>query len=223
MKKLLLTIIILVFVHIASGQTIKRLFLKLPNECTPEINEKEKQILLQKGEYVIPGGDSIETVEYNVEETTKDFLRVEQSFTTGQRAFLAIELRIFKKSNGDTILIYSRYGGVPAFFNQQALLTFNIKNGKLIDNKENLLPDTVDLMNFIKKGTPDSIITQIRQAACTSYCLDTSYCLNTKSSKIVEYELLFGGGEDEVDKWLTTNTVEFTWNGISFSKEFIKQ
>ena len=169
MKKLILTIATLIFFYFAPAQTIKALFLKLPKECTPEINVKERQLLLQKGEYVEPGGDSEETEKYEIEEgegePDNDFLRVEQSSTTDQSGFLAIELKRFKKSNGDTILIYSRYGGVSAFFNQQALLIFNIKNGKLIDNKENLLPDTVDLMRFIKEGTPDSIITQIRQAA----------------------------------------------------------
>jgi hypothetical protein len=132
------------------GQTMTDLFLKLPNECIPEINKKERQILLQKGEYIIPGGDSIDTEKYDIEEgeSTKDFLRVESSFTTGQRAFLAIELRIFKKSNDDTILIYSRYGGAEHFFYQQELIIFNIRNGGLKENMEHLLQIPLTLWNF---------------------------------------------------------------------------
>jgi hypothetical protein len=77
-------------------------------------------------------------------------------------------------------------------------------------------------MEFLKKDTPDSVITAIRNMACTSYCLDTSYCLNTKSDDQIEYEL-FLDAEDEFTEWFIANAVEFTWNGISFSKEFIKQ
>ena len=99
-----------------SAQTAGTFFKLLPASCTPEISKKERNLLLKHGEYIIPGGDSDETVKYTVEEVSNNYLQYEYSFTTGQRAFNEYELKVFKQKNGQAMILYSNYGGLPAAY-----------------------------------------------------------------------------------------------------------
>ena len=82
-------------------QSMESIFNLLPPESTPELNSEQKKILLKNKEYIIPNGDSLETVKYSLEiDETNQYLRYEYYFTTGQKGFNSYEIRKFKKKDG---------------------------------------------------------------------------------------------------------------------------
>ena len=89
--KSIITFLAFILVPILSfSQSMASVFNLLPPDCTPELNSGERKILLKDKEYVLPGGDSIETVKYNIDiDEANQYLRYEFTYTTGQRAFIA--------------------------------------------------------------------------------------------------------------------------------------
>ncbi len=211
-----LTILMLCgFYLTANSQTMASLFLMLPSECTPELNIDERKILLQNGEYIIPGGDSLETVEYAMDTTSSiNCLFYEFYFTTGQRAFITFELRKFKKNNGKEILVFTRCGGLAASYEQQDVRVFDIQKNYLKVNSSNLLPKNIALSKFIKKETPDSIKTKLGQS------INACYELISTDSKNIEYRVF--QQTDMANDWIVCNAFEFVWNGSKFIMKGIK-
>src|SRR5687767_8380991 len=101
-----LIIIALVFESNLFGQSMAEIFRLLPEDCTPELDSKQREILLQAGTYILPGGDSLETIEYELDSSGfSDYLRYGFHYTTGQNAFLSIELRKFRRNDGGILIV----------------------------------------------------------------------------------------------------------------------
>lgn len=133
------------------SQSMTDIFRLLPADYTPGLNSKQKDTLLMKREYTLPGGDSLETIKYKIDSLGFSYyLEYNYSFTTGQRGFLQFELRKFIRKDGSILIIYSRYGGVPVDTHQQGLIAFEYKNNKLFLSKQNLLNKKVAINYFEK-------------------------------------------------------------------------
>jgi hypothetical protein len=203
----------------ASGycQSMVEIFKKLPADCTPQLSKKERTILLQKGKYILPGSDSIETVVYSIDtNTANDYLRYEYNFTTGQNGFITFELRKFKKANGKYIVVYSRIGGMLRAFDQQALTIYNLQNGKLVENKENLLPAEVPIKEFIKRNTQDSIVAYIGKYSTRTFDL------NPQVKNTICYNIFPNIPLDNYANYIAGEKIYFRWNGKRFIKKTLQ-
>ena len=212
----LTSILVVIFVLGLKCQAMTGLFRLLPAACTPELNSKEREILIEKAEYIVPGGDSNETVKYSIDTTdVKNYLRCEYSFTTGQRAFVIIEIKKFKRANGKFILMYSQYGGVPIEVEQREFIIYNIRNGKLIECREIMIPKDLGLKNLLKHGFSDSLFTEIKNNT------NSSFLLNPDKENELEFRISSPLGLNKYKKYMMGNVMLFTWNGQSFVKRII--
>jgi hypothetical protein len=212
----LTSILVVTFAFGSQCQSMTGLFRLLPVACTPELNNKEKEILIEKGEYIVPGGDSNETVKYSIDTAeVKNYLRCEYSFTTGQRAFVIIEIKKFKKTNGEFILVYSQYGGVPIEVEQREFKIYNIRNGKLIESKEIMIPKDIGLRNVLRQGYSDSLFTKIKNNT------NSSFLLNSDKENELEFRISSPLNLDEYKKYMIGNVILFNWDGRSFLKRII--
>lgn len=193
------------------------IFRFLPADCTPELDLKQRDTLLKNGEYVLPGGDSLESVKYTIDAAPSPFyLRYVYSFTTGQRGFLAFELKKLTRNDGSIIVVFSRYGGVPVDAHQKELIVFNYKNKKLIPNKENLLLKEVPIRYYLKNNTPDSIASKIKNV------MNASYSLNSEYSNSISFDLFPIVPLEELEKYILGHSMSFTWNGKSFTRKLVE-
>ena len=214
MKFLLLIISIFLTSFSSFSQSMTEIFRLLPSDCTPEIDSKQRDTLLKNGEYILPGGDSMETVKYTISTMESPFfLRYEYSFATGQRGFLAFELKKFTRKGGNILIVFSRYGGVPVDAHQQELIVFDYKNKKLIPNKENLLFEEVPIKYYLKNNTPDSIETKIKNI------MNASYSLYSENPNSISFDLFPIVPIEEFEKYILSYSMIFTWNGKSFTKK----
>jgi len=193
------------------SQSMAEIFRLLPADCTPELTSKQRDTLLKNGEYILPGGDSLETVKYTIGTSGSPFyLHYEYNFTTGQRGFISFELKKFIRQDGSVVIIFSRYGGVPVDAHQQELTVFNYKNKKLILNKEDLLVKEVPIKCFLKGNTPDSTTPKIKNI------MNSSYSLNAEDPNSISFNLLPVVPPEEFEKYILGDSMSFTWNGKYF-------
>jgi len=192
------------------------IFRLLPSYCAPELDSKQRDTLLKNGEYILPGGDSMETVKYTIDTTRSPFyLHYVYDFTTGQRGFLSFELKKITRKDGTILIIFSRYGGVPVDAHQQELIVFNYKNKKLIPNKENLLLKEVPIKYYLKDNTPDSIASKIKNV------MNASYSLNSEDPNSISFDLLPVVPLEELEKYILGDSMSLTWDGKKFVKKLI--
>lgn len=195
------------------SQSMAEIFKLLPADCTPELDSKQRDTLLENAEYTLPGGDSLETIEYTIESDLPNYLLYNYGFSTGQNGFIAFELKKFTRTDGSILIVYSRYGGTLRAYHQHDLKIFDYKNNKLILNKEKLLAQTISIKRFLRKGTPDSIAKKIE-----SYVMAT-YDLDPENQKSVSYNLFPAVLLDDLEKYLLSDSMILTWNGKSFTKK----
>ena len=179
------------------------------------MTDRQRDSLLQKLEFVIPGGDSTETVKYIID-TSKatNYLRYEYSFTTGQKGFISFELKKYTKVDGQSFLIFSRYGGLSRAYTQQDLKVFAIKNNKLVEETtQKLLPKNIPLSRFLKKETPDVVKKRIDSA------VNFRYDLMTEKQNEIEFTMFPESPIDKDKKWIIGYSYLFTWTGKVFQQK----
>ena len=203
----------------AFGQTMTSIFRQLPPECTPELTIMERYILLKNGDYIIPGGDTIETIKYSIDTLeAKDYLRYEFNFSTGQAGFIAFELKSFRTTDGRRFIIFSRCGGMNRAYDQQDIKIYELKNNILIENsKQKLLPLTINITSFLKKETPDTIKTKIEQSV--SGCYD----LKPETTNEIEFGIFPQYPLYNDDQWILGYTIVFTWTGSTFDRKIMTE
>lgn len=211
MKKQILFILLLLFSAIPlEAQTIEEIFHSLPAAYTPELTETAKDSLVQFNSYSIPGDDPREIMKVSIIEKDEDFMRLQYYFTTGQRAFINIEIRVFTNRDGEPLIVYARYGGLPKAFDQHMLTTFNYSNGSLTRTIEKLLPETIAAREFLKPEFVENFDSELQE-------ISTGYDLDPEEKNSIEYKLepqfIFGK-----DHWIHTYSIFFRWNGEIFEK-----
>jgi hypothetical protein len=215
MKKII-TLTLLILPVLLQGQSMVSIFKLLPPDCTPELNSKQKDTLLKNKEYIIPGGDSIETVKYEFEiDEANKYLKYDYYFTTGQRGFISFEVRKFKKTDGSSLILFSRYSGAPAAFDQTDIYAFKYQNNKLIRITKELLPKETSVNIFLKANTPDSIRKKVETYS------SRSYDLSPELKDSIEYKLFFEIINDEIEEYLLGDTVIYKWTGEVFKQDNI--
>lgn len=212
--KSIITFLAFILVPILSfSQSMASVFNLLPPDCTPELNSGERKILLKDKEYVLPGGDSIETVKYNIDiDEANQYLRYEFTYTTGQRAFIAYEVRKFKKTDGSSLILFSSYGGLMRAFDQSEIHAFEYRNKRLVRLKKELFQPRINVSWFLKLNTPDSIKKQVEEYTSCSY--DLSPDLKNGISCRIYFEVF----TDEFNNYLLGDAILFTWTGKSFTR-----
>ena len=131
--KHLLIILGLIFISIdtfSQSKPIDKVFLLLPDGLINNLTLKDRQTLLEKKKFY-PSDNTEESVEiYELSYTDKydDRLSLRSYFETGQTLYGITELRIFLRTNGDTVVILSSYGGTNGLAEQSNLYTFLLKN-----------------------------------------------------------------------------------------------
>lgn len=202
-----------------SDTSIAKMFLKIPfNKIWMDINVSGRDSLIKYKTYADPSGTSEESVEYTLTYINDSYLCYEMDFTTGQAGYVYYEMRKFRKKDGGYILVLSSYGGAPhAGYSQGAVKIFNVINGKLTENKGNVLPENYDLSEFRKEDTPDSVWKKSVDG------IDYRYNLSPQShDKIVfniEVDQEYNWPMNE--KYLKGYSIEYTWNGETFSNKMI--
>ena len=199
------------------SQSISAIFKLLPLTCTPELSIKERSILLNKKEYIVPGGDSLETVKYSIEvDEKKNYARYEYTFTTGQAGFLIFEIRKFIKADGELLIVFSRYGGTHYMYDQQEIAFFEMLQNKLVQLKEQFIPENIETTAFIKKNCPDSIKTKL-----VSY-VSSAYDLNPEVKNELRFRIFFEVDPGESKEWFIGDEQVFKWTGKLFKVGKIK-
>jgi|SRR5882724_7150318 len=212
-KKLLLLPLLLFLFSLLPAQDIKYFFKILPAYYTEDLNGPTKDSLLQKKNYYPASNDSEEVIVYKLEELDleKNFLRVEMSYESGQRAFIAFELRSFKATSGNSIIVYSNTSGVPHDFSQNKLVVFSYNKAKRLTKiKSPGLITKVNVKYFFKSNTPDSIIKKYENYSGVLYELGyegENITLNFGESN---------GVEENDRKWLLGDAIEFVWKDDHF-------
>ena len=211
MKRLIIFSFLFLSSCLSYEQSMESIFNLLPRESTPELNSEQKKILLKNKEYIIPNGDSLETVKYSLEiDETNQYLRYEYYFTTGQKGFNTYEIRKFKKKDGSSLIVFSSYGGAIKAFDQTELVTFEYKNKRLSKTKNNPLPGKINIDRFLKANTPDSIRKEVEIYSNRSF--DLSPELKNEIGYRVSFEII----NDEIEKYLLGDVILFPWTGKGF-------
>jgi hypothetical protein len=121
-----------------------------------------------------------------------------------------IEIRSFKTTKGENLIVVSQTGGVWPINYQQNDLSLFIYNGskKLVPYKKSLLPPA-DEMIFMKPGIPDSIKQEILNNSNVTFNFSSEKpALELNSDYLTDNAL--------IKKWLKGDFVEFTWSGDGF-------
>ncbi len=214
-KKLLLFLILLLPVKLLSAQDIKDIFKILPATYTEDLNVAAKDSLLKGKDFYPANNDSNQIVVYRLEklDSNKNFLRVEMSFESGQAGYVIIELRSFKTTKENWIIVLSKVDGTHNMFNQNTLVVFSYNKPSGL-TKTNLLGliQNVSIRNFIKPNTPTSMIKKYKSYSSVSY--ELGYLGNITLRLAEDFDLA------HLDKkWLLGTSIEFIWN----SNRFVKQ
>ncbi len=136
--------------------SIDKAFKALPPDLVYGLGESALDSLIQFGQYIDPEGDEFETVVYSYASEDNRIVNSTFSFETGQRGFNKIQIKTFKHTNGDLVIIYSRYGGTPASFEPHELKRYNYRGGKLEETELGELPESINFDDFYKEETPDA-------------------------------------------------------------------
>ena len=132
------------FISNAQSKLIKEIFKLLPADKVYNLSRITRDSMLQGKTYYPNGNDSNEIVAYNygMSAYVKDYIYVSLSFETEQREPGMIEIRSFKKNNGDNLVLVSQTGGVGNVANSQHRLSVFVysKDKKLIPYNKKTLP-----------------------------------------------------------------------------------
>ena len=192
------------------------IFKLLSPDCTPELNSLQRDSLLQNKEYIIPGGDTLETTKYELEiDEDKQYLIYNNYFTTGQQGFLTYEVRKFKKTDGSWLIVLSGYGGMKRAFDQLQVIAYKFQSNRLIKINEQVLPEKIDINIFLKANTPDSISKKI--ASCSS----CSFYFSPDLENAIVYRMFPECVGQEFEQYLLGDAVLFSWTGETFKQEKI--
>ena len=215
-RKLILGLGLLLLTISDKGQSISDLFLQLPDTIVDNLTAKERAKIITNKSCHLSGNSKEEKVVYTLEEndSAKDFLRIEMTFESGQDGYETFELRSFDMQSGGKLVIYSNIGGAHDDYNQNKLIVFEYKNGKLQPSKTSYLPKEIGIKDFIKPNTPTLLINKYKQNSCNAYNLrsegdDITYSLNDNNLYDNEFN----------SSYIRGNSIKFIWNGKKFERK----
>ncbi|MCX6271399.1 MAG: DUF3256 family protein [Bacteroidetes bacterium] len=199
-----------------NAQKISDIFLLMPDSLVDNLSFNDRTKILTKGK-LYPSTNNAQSIEvYTLEQqdTIKNYLRIELSYESGQAAYVIFEIRSFNTSKGDKVIVFSNVGGAHNDYNQNELVFFDFKKGKLQVSRTDYLPRTIGLKDFIKFNTPDSLREKYDEYSCSSY--ELGYDGNNITYRLNDNYLF----DNEFDSsYILGNSIEFRWNGNRFERQ----
>ena len=196
---------------LTNAQTMLEILRLIPKENLREINIDS---LIKNKEYYPTDNSEEEAVKYLLTDVNDSLgtLRIEMSFETGQRGFTIRELKRIRVKNDESIVVYSLVTGAPMTFGQSELKMYRLRKRHLVVHNENLLPNDIGLVDFLKSGTPDSIISKYNEYSNHSYGL----IHHGNNISYVLYENFESYGIDK--SWLLGDKIEFIFKRKRFKR-----
>ena len=195
------------FISDAQSELIKKIFKLLPADKVYDLTGATRDSMLQGKTYYPGDNDSNEIAAYNYGMSTyvKDYLYVSLSFETEQRGTGMIEIRSFKKNNGDNLVLVSQTGGVEnVAYSQHSLSVFVYsKDKKLRPYNKKILP-AADETLFMKPEVPDSVKKVIQNNSNMTFDLSNEKITLGLNSNYVS-------GNKILVKWLKADVIYFDW------------
>ena len=163
---------------------------------------------LLKGKTFYPAdndSDQIVAYNYGISTMVDEYMYVSMSFETAQRATGMIEIRSFKMTNGNNLVMVSQSGGVwQVAYNQHDISIFTYgKDKKLIPYQKKILPAT-DESIFMKPGIPDSLKNKLLHNSNMAFNLSQEKIMLSLNSYYIS-------SDPAIRKWLKGDTVYFDW------------
>jgi hypothetical protein len=183
----------------------------IPKENLIEINVDS---LIKNKEFYPIDNSEEEAVKYSLTDVndTLGTLRVEMDFETGQSGFTIRELKRVKVKNNEFLVVYSLVTGAPMTFGQSELKIYRLRKGHLEVDKGNLLPNDIGLVDFLRPGTPDSIIKKYNEYSNHTYDL-------VNHGKNISYVLYQNFESYGIGKsWLLGDKIEFIFERKRFKR-----
>ena len=154
--------------------------------------------------------NSIQAYNYGISTYVNDYMYVSMHFETAQRGSGMIEIRSFKTTKGENLIVVSESGGVTGInYQQNDLSSFTYDAQKRLRLYENNLFPLIDESIFMKTGIPDSIKKTILDNSNMSFNFSTE-------KPILELNSDYLTSNKTVKKWLKGDFVEFKWTGDKF-------
>lgn len=197
------------------AQSMRDVFTQLPSFCTPGLNSSDRKKLIKDTEYTVPARKEEDEIDYTIDTVSENYLAYEYSNSKGQGTNENYEIKKFVGNDGKAFVLFSKTGDPRIHSNKYILKEYNVSGNNLTVNEDNFIPEDLDFRVFIKFETPDSIRTSLEKTAYYTFDLDQ------RSNDKVIFRIMLQSDKDE--KWLTGNTMVFTWTGKMFTSSIIFQ
>lgn len=195
------------FISNAQSGMIKKVFKLLPADKVYSLTVATRDSMLNGKTYYPAGNDSSEIIAYNYgsSEYVEDYLYISLSFETDQRATGMIEIRSFKSTNGDNMIIVSQTSGTSGVvYNQENLSTFIYgKDKKLVPYKKKIMPSTNGI-KFMKQGVPNTVKKKIFTDSNITFDLSNKKLILSINSQYIS-------GDETLRKWLNGDRIYYDW------------
>lgn len=185
----------------------REILMHIPIELFTEITKTGMDSLLAYGYYDIPGGNENDSSKYVLEIISDSCMTMVWYFTTGQRGFNRYELSTYTLKNGNKMVAFCSYGGGVEVFQKETLF-YQFNGNSLVALTDIHLPARVDPTKYMKKSTPQDILTKLYNYIYCYYSIDCE-----SQSIIYNVSSALAGFE-----WIESTSLVFHWNG----KEFVK-
>lgn len=195
------------------AQEIKDIFRNIPLSYLPYLTSHSRDSLISNREYIFSGSDSTQMERYTLDIRNNDCLTLTFDYLDGPSGFFQIALRRFLRTDGKTIVVYSKYGGSHAVFDQHELMVLESSGKTFKVCKTIALPSTIASEEFIDKNIPAERKNKIKE------CLSSSYELNPEETSSVEYVAFYACLGEKETKPLVR--ILYTWNGTNFVKKIV--
>ena len=201
-------------------KSISDYFLELPSEYFDGLSLSNRKEILTKEKYYPPDNDELETIVYSLADINykNESLRVEYTYESGQAGFIIYELRKFKSNKGINIITYSNISGAHNMFSGE-IITFIDYGNEIKISKKEFLPKELNIRDFVKKNTPNSIIKKYSEYSSSSY--ELVYVENDIEYRLYDSDIL---SNSEIDNsYLIGNTIKFVWTGKKFDQQKVNR
>jgi hypothetical protein len=200
------------FIADAQSRMITEVFRLLPADKVYGLTLGTRDSMLQGKTYYPADNDSneIQAYNYGISPEVNDYMYVSMSFETAQRASGMIEIRSFKKLNGDNLVMVSKTGGVwRVAYNQHDLSVFTYtRSKKLIPSNKKILPGT-DESIFMKAGIPGSVKKMIVANSNLTFDLNREKLTVSLNSESLSNNPI-------ARKWMKGDFIYFDWEKDHF-------
>jgi hypothetical protein len=197
-----------VFSNPVKAQSMRDLFMLLPDEATPGLNHSDRKKLIKEDEYIIEADNGDDETDYAIDTATDDYLSYEYTISNGKGAINTYEIKKFKIGENKYVLFFTKDGDAINNTEKYVFKAYDITGNSISENYQHFIPDNLNCSFFVKTDAPDSVRAHICQTAYYTFDLDIT------SPDKVEFRIMLKSQKEE--KWLTGNTMVFKWNGNMF-------